>query len=79
MDDRIRNMAEDMVDTIAPIDDDEEEDEVDRDNADFMIRAIPMMKKALDQWRNEHPGKHCDIHAVKDDDGELRVVITPKD
>lgn len=77
MDDRIRNTARDIVDALLP--DEDGEDEVDRENAAFISRAIPMMRKALGEWRRENPGKHCDIHAVKDDDGELRVVITPKD
>ena len=76
MDETIRNTARNIVDTLTPVDD--EDDEIDAQNADFMANAIPLLRKALDDWKATHgPDEHCDIRVVTDDDGKLCVKVTP--
>ena len=82
MDEKIRNTAKEIVDTVLPFDEDEDEDdeELNRENAEFMRLAVPMMREALDRWRAEHgPNAHGQIHATLEDDGTIKVVITPDD
>ena len=78
MDDIIRNTAKDIVDKLAPVEDDDNDAELDAENEDFFSKAIPLMKKALKEWKEEHgPDEHCDIRIVKGDDGSMAAVVTP--
>ena len=78
MDEIIRNTAKDIVNKLAPVEDDNDA-ELDAENADFFAKAIPMMREALKKWKAEHgPDEHCDIRAVRMDNGELEVIVTPK-
>ena len=71
--DSIRDTAKDIVDKLVPVDD------VDDDgDADLFVKAVHMLKDALDKWKAENPGQHCDIHAVRKDNDEIEIVITPR-
>ena len=77
MDEIIRNTAKDIVDKLAPVEDDNDP-ELDAENADFFANAIPLMQKALKEWKAEHgPDEHCNIRIVKGDDGSYAAVVTP--
>lgn len=79
MSDNVKETARDIIDKLSPIAD-EAEDEVDAENREFMMKAVPLMFAAVNKCKEEHgPNEHCDIEVVKGENGELMVKVTPKE
>ena len=79
MSDNVKETARDIIDKLSPIAD-EAEDEIDAENREFMMKAVPLMFAAVNKWKEEHgPNEHCDIEVAKGENGELMVKVTPKE
>ena len=71
--DEISARAKALVKSIVQIENEPEDDEDDSTVARLLTDAFL-------KWDTEHPGENADFLVEReDDDGELRVVITPKD